>query len=54
LVGIFVHPRKGKIIPLCTLDVRQIRRGVLGKRKASGMESNPLILVPEGHNGQPS
>src|SRR5262249_54407167 len=31
-------------VPLRTLDVRQIRRGLLGKRKASGMESNPVIL----------
>jgi hypothetical protein len=29
---------------LCTLDVRQIRRGLLGKREASGMESNREIV----------
>jgi hypothetical protein len=29
-----------KSVLLRTLDVRQIRRGILGKRKASGMKSN--------------
>jgi hypothetical protein len=33
-----------KNVLLHTLDVRQIRRKVLGKRKASGMKSNPAIL----------
>jgi hypothetical protein len=31
--------REQKAIPLRTLDVRQIRRGSLGKRKAPGIKS---------------
>ena len=36
------HPRTGKNVLPRTLDVRQIRRTVLGMRKASGMESNKV------------
>jgi hypothetical protein len=39
-VGILVLARTRRLVLLRTLDVRQIRRPVLGKRKASGMESN--------------
>jgi hypothetical protein len=38
--------------PLRTLDVRQIRREVLGKRKAPVMKSN-VILAADEHGGQP-
>jgi hypothetical protein len=44
----------GTDVLLCTLDVRQIRRGILGKRKASGMESNHGILHPPGLSSQPN
>jgi hypothetical protein len=36
---------------LRTLDVRQIRRRALGKRKAPGMESNRRILHNPWYNG---
>jgi hypothetical protein len=39
-VGISVLARTRKFVLLRTLDVRQIRRTVLGMRKAPGMESN--------------
>jgi len=39
---------------LRTLDVRQIQREVLRKRKAPGMESNESILHGKGTDGQPS
>ncbi len=39
-VGILVLARTRKNVRLRTLDVRQIRRTVLGMRKAPGMKSN--------------
>jgi hypothetical protein len=39
-VGIFVLARTQRNVLLRTLDVRQIRRTVLGMRKAPGMKSN--------------
>jgi hypothetical protein len=41
-VGIFVFARTFRNVQLRTHDVRQIRRTVLGMRKAPGMESNKL------------
>jgi hypothetical protein len=38
-IDIFVLARTRKNVQLRTLDVRQIRRTVLGMRKASGMKS---------------
>src|SRR5262249_18447565 len=40
--------------PLRTLDVRQIRRGCLGKRKAPGMESYYAILYGRRANSHPA
>jgi hypothetical protein len=39
--GISAHTRARTIALLRTLDVRQIRRKFLGKRKAPGMKSYP-------------
>jgi hypothetical protein len=44
LVGIVMRTTTQTHVLLCTLDVRQIRREVLGKRKAPGMESNGGIV----------
>jgi hypothetical protein len=45
MADISVQASTGTNVLLRTLDVRQIlRREVLGKRKASGMKSNKLIL----------
>jgi hypothetical protein len=43
--GILVLARTRKFVLLRTLDVRQIRRTVLGMRKASGMESNRMYYI---------
>jgi hypothetical protein len=40
MVGISARGNDTGSIPLSTLDVRQIRRRFLGRRKPSGMESN--------------
>jgi hypothetical protein len=53
LVGISVHVRTSTSVLLRTLDVRQIRRRLPGKRKASGMESNPVIVYREAIKSQP-
>jgi hypothetical protein len=44
MAGISVHSRTRKFVLLRTLDVRQVRRWALGKRKASRMKSNLSIL----------
>jgi hypothetical protein len=43
MAGISVHPRTNKV-PLRTLDVRQILRKILGKRKPPGMKSNAFSI----------
>jgi hypothetical protein len=43
-IGITVRVRTRSNVPLCTLDVRPIRRVVLRRRKAPGMKSNQVIL----------
>jgi hypothetical protein len=53
-VGISVQARTEPNVLLRTLDVHQIRRSLLGKRKAPGMKSHCIILVNEEHNGQTS
>jgi hypothetical protein len=53
MAGISVLARTRKNVLLRTLDVRQIRRKVLGKRKASGMKSNPHIITTDGSHGKP-
>jgi hypothetical protein len=47
------YVRRRTNVLLSTLDVRQIRR-CHGKRKASGMESNMIIIAGKGPNDQPS
>jgi len=42
MVGISARGNDTGSIPLRTLDVRQIRRTVLGMRKPPGMESNKV------------
>ena len=44
-VGIWVLARTRRNVLLRTRDVRQIRRTVLGMRKASGMESNKVQYI---------
>jgi hypothetical protein len=54
LAGIFARKRTRTVVLLCTLDVRQVRRRALGKRKAPGMESNPFSLGTRKAGGQSS
>jgi hypothetical protein len=44
MADISAHPRTGWDVLLRTLDVRQVRRRALGKRKAPRMKSNKVIL----------
>jgi hypothetical protein len=44
-VGILVLARTRRAVLPRTLDVRQLRRTVLGMRKASGMESNKAKYI---------
>jgi hypothetical protein len=51
MADISVPTRTGEDVLLRTLDVRQIRRRVPGKRKASGMKSNQVILEDPAGRG---
>src|SRR5437870_4427454 len=54
LVDISTHMGTRNQVPLRTLDVHQIRRTVMGKRKAPGMKRNRVNLHHRCHNGQPT
>ena len=53
MLVVIAYLRRRTNVLLSTLDVRQIRRR-LGKRKASGMESNTCILSDHSPQGQPA